>query len=134
MTRFDSAVSPSGIAVDRLNTIFNPLKFKARASVTWDFGRLRSQVTATHVGGYSNTAVTPNQKIKSYTPVDLSFAVNVGEDEKKGLIIGLEVRNLFDTDPPYVNLAPGVNGSGGYDATTTNPIGRTFTVSARKTF
>jgi iron complex outermembrane receptor protein len=134
MTRFDSAVSPAGTPVDRLNTIFNPLKFKARASVTWDFGRLRSQITATHVGGYSNTAVTPNQNIGSYTPVDLSFAVNVGEDETKGLILGLEVRNVFDTDPPYVNLAPGVNGSGGYDATTTNPIGRTFTVSARKTF
>src|SRR5690606_39517260 len=36
MTRFTSAVSPAGVEVDRLNTIFFPLKFKARGSVTWD--------------------------------------------------------------------------------------------------
>jgi iron complex outermembrane receptor protein len=31
-----------------------------------------------------------------------------------------------------VNLAPSVNGSGGYDATAANPVGRLFAISLRK--
>jgi iron complex outermembrane receptor protein len=34
--------------------------------------------------------------------------------------------------PPYVNIAPNQNGSGGYDATAANPIGRMFSFTMRK--
>jgi iron complex outermembrane receptor protein len=44
------------------------------------------------------------------------------------------VRNLFDQKPPYVNIAPSGNGSGGYDATAADPIGRLVAVSVRKSF
>jgi iron complex outermembrane receptor protein len=45
--------------------------------------------------------------------------------------LGAEVRNLFDEDPPYVNIAPSGNGSGGYDATAASPVGRMFAASLR---
>jgi iron complex outermembrane receptor protein len=139
LTRFEAAVSSNGTPIDRRNTIFFPLKFKARTSLTWDMDPVRLQLTATHVGGYDNNAVMPIQQLKSYTPVDLSVQFNIGEDRPAnffagGLTIGLEVRNLFDADPPYVNLAPSVNGSGGYDASAANPIGRLFAASLRKKF
>jgi iron complex outermembrane receptor protein len=138
MTRFSAAVSPAATPVDRLNTIFNPLRFKARGSVTWDIGNVRSQLTLTHVGGYLNNAVKPSQKVASYNPVDLSVAWNIGGENGGGLlsnlVLGAEVRNLFDEKPPYVNIAPGGNGNGGYDATVTNPIGRMFAVSLRKSW
>ncbi|MBK6674160.1 MAG: hypothetical protein IPG49_12110 [Proteobacteria bacterium] len=50
----------------------------------------------------------------------------------EGMDVGIEFRNAFDESPPYVNLAPSVNGSGGYDASTTNPVGRMFAISLRK--
>ena len=50
----------------------------------------------------------------------------------EGMDVGIEIRNAFDESPPYVNLAPSVNGSGGYDASTTNPVGRMFAISLRK--
>jgi iron complex outermembrane receptor protein len=46
--------------------------------------------------------------------------------------VGLEVNNLFDAGPPYVNLAPNANGSGGYDATAASPIGRQYALNLRK--
>ena len=138
LTRFEAAISPNGTPIDRRNTIFFPLKFKARGSVAWDFDPVRLQVTATHVGGYTNNAVTPNQKVASYTPVDLSLAWTVGGPGQGPfggkLTVGFEVRNLFDADPPYVNLTPSGNGSGGYDASASNPIGRMFAASARVKF
>jgi iron complex outermembrane receptor protein len=49
-----------------------------------------------------------------------------------GMTIGFEARNMFDEDPPYVNLAPSGNGSGGYDATASNPIGRVLALTLSK--
>ncbi|MDO6415232.1 TonB-dependent receptor [Sphingomonas sp. BIUV-7] len=139
LTRFEAAISPNGTLIDRKNTIFFPLKFKARGSVTWDYKDVRMQLTATHVGGYTNNAVTPVESVKSYTPIDFSVGWTIDGDGSKRftggkLVVGFEVRNLFDIDPPYVNIAPSGNGSGGYDATAANPVGRMLAVSVRKTW
>ena len=50
------------------------------------------------------------------------------------MTLSFEVRNLFNETPPYVNIAPSGNGSGGYDASAADPIGRLFAVSVRKSF
>lgn len=139
LTTYRSQVAPSAPTVDQLNTIFNPLKFKARGSVVWDRGPLSMRVTLTHVGGYINTGAKPAQNVDSYNPVDLSLSYRIGDPAahgffEKGMTIGLEVRNLLDEDPPYVNIAPSANGSGGYDATVTDPIGRLISVNVRKSF
>lgn len=139
LTKYEVAVTPTAPLVDRRNVIFNPLKFKGRASLMWDHGPFSTRVLVTHVGGYQNNLAVPVQSVKSYTPVDLSFNWRVGDVKDsgffaKGLTVGFEVRNLFDRDPPYVNLAPSGNGSGGYDATASDPVGRLFAVNVRKSF
>ncbi len=131
LTEFKTAQTPNAPIISQLNQIFQPLKFKARASIDWTDGRFNALLRATHVGGYANTAITPTQVVKSYTPFDLILGARVG-DPATAFSVGLEVRNLFDVKPPYVNIAPSVNGSGGYDATTTDPIGRLFAVTVRK--
>lgn len=138
ITDYKVAVSPAADQVDQLNLIFQPLKFKARFVANWDHGPLSLRTMISHVGGYTNNVVTPSEKVDSYTPVDLSLTWRVGETFSgpglEGLELSAEVRNLFDVDPPYVNVAPGPNGSGGYDATAANPIGRQFAVGARVRF
>lgn len=132
------AVTPTAALQDRLNQIFQPLKFKARLSAEWEHGPVSTRLMATHVGGYTNTAIVPNEEVDSYTPVDLSVTWRIGESLGGTLLEGLsltgEVRNVFDVDPPYVNLAPNGNGSGGYDATAASPIGRVFAMGARLRF
>jgi iron complex outermembrane receptor protein len=138
LTEYEVAVAPAAPMVDQLNIIFQPLRFKARASASWDHGPITGRVQATHVGGYENNLVTPAEEVDSFTPVDLAVTWRVGESFGGSLMEGLEligeVRNLFDADPPYVNLAPNGNGSGGYDATAANPIGRQFAIGARVRF
>jgi len=132
------SIAATAPLIDRLDTIFNPLKFKARASVSWDKGDFHSQLALTHVGGYTNNAVTPQQSVPDYNPLDLRVAYTLGKNGTatllKDLTLGFEIRNLFDEQPPYVNLAPSGNGSGGYDATTTNPVGRLYAISLRKSW
>ncbi|MBK8630405.1 MAG: TonB-dependent receptor [Sphingomonadales bacterium] len=139
LTDYRVAVTPAAPLNDQLNTIFNPLKFKARASVTWDHGPFSARLLLTHVGGYRNTAATPVQKVSSFDPIDLSLNWRIGDRNasgffEKGMTMGIEVRNLFDQKPPYVKIAPSGNGSGGYDATASDPLGRVIAVSVRKSF
>ena len=136
LTDYRVAVTPTAPLLDQRNLIFRPLKFKARASVTWLHGPVMARLLATHVGGYTNDVIVPNESVSSYTPVDLSVSYTFGRDGAwspfgREITIGAEVRNLFDEDPPYVNIAPSGNGSGGYDATAASPIGRMFAASLR---
>lgn len=133
LTEYLTQQSPGAPLLDQRNQIFQPLKFKARATVDWEKGPLGVLVRVSHVGGYLNTAVSPNENVSSYTPVDLNLSWKLGW-KTAPLVLGLEVRNLFDAAPPYVNIAPSVNGSGGYDATASDPIGRVIAGSIRARF
>ncbi|MFB0610711.1 TonB-dependent receptor plug domain-containing protein [Aurantiacibacter poecillastricola] len=138
LTDYEVAVAPEAELIDQLNIIFQPLRFKGRLFANWDHGPFSTRVLATHVGGYSNNLITPNEDVDSYTPIDLTFTWRVRDSfddpDAVDLELTAEVRNLFDEDPPYVNLAPSGNGSGGYDATAASPIGRLFAVGARVRF
>jgi iron complex outermembrane recepter protein len=133
---YEVAVTTLAPPVDKLNKIFNPLKFKGRATVDWNLQPFRARLAVTHVGSYTNDAITPNEGVSSYTPVDLAVYWDFGKSGSNSflgsaLTLGLEMNNVLDTDPPYVNLAPNGNGSGGYDATAANPIGRQYALSVR---
>jgi len=132
------AYTPGGDAVDQRNQIFNPMKMKTRGSVIWDHGPFTTRLQASYVNSYTNTLVNPNQSVDSYMLVDLAATWQLGDvftnDFTDDLSLTAEVRNVFDEDPPYVNVAPASNGSGGYDATNSNPIGRLLSVSIRSKF
>ena len=136
LTDYRVAVTPTAPLLDQRNLIFRPLKFKARAIASWERGPMTARIMATHVGGYTNDAIVPNEKVSSYTPIDLFLGYTVGGEAGRDpfgaeATLGFEVRNLFNTDPPYVNIAPSGNGSGGYDATAANPVGRMIGFSVR---
>jgi iron complex outermembrane receptor protein len=139
LTNYEVAITPTAPLLDQRNLIFRPLKFKARASVTWIHGAFTSRILATHVGGYTNDAIVPNEPVDSFTPVDLFISYTFGQDGSWSpfgtqITLGGEVRNIFDQGPPYVNIAPSGNGSGGYDATVASPLGRVFAASMRVKF
>ncbi|MEO6389370.1 MAG: TonB-dependent receptor [Croceibacterium sp.] len=139
LTKYEVAATPSAPKVDRLNVIFNPLRFKSRVALAWDHAPFNVRATWSHVGTYTNNVPTIAQKVGSFNPVDLALTFNIGDPGasgffEKGITATFEVRNLFDEQPPYVNITPSGNGSGGYDATAADPIGRLFAVSVRKSF
>jgi iron complex outermembrane receptor protein len=132
------SITPTGTLLDKDNQIFNPLGLRARASLSWYRNRYSARVLVNHIGSYDNTLASPTQSVDAFTPVDLNFWVELGDADGTGLadgwVLGAEIRNVFDEDPPYVNVAPSGNGSGGYDATAANPVGQLFGVNVRKSF
>lgn len=136
LTDYRYAVAPGAPMVDSLNNIFQPLEFKARGTMTWRKDAFMASLRATYINGYTNNTVKPSQEVDSYTLVDFNGSVDVDKFfpnllNAKNITLGVEVRNVFDQDPPYVNIKPNANGGGGYDPTLTNPIGRAFAISLR---
>ena len=141
ITKYDVALSGGAEPTSRLNTIFNPLKFKGRAFLNWQKDNVLARVGINHIGGYDNNTLSGGavQKVDSYNTVDAGITLFVGDRHPANFFEGgysfrFDIQNLFDVDPPYVNFAPTVNGSGGYDASASNPIGREFSVTVSKNF
>lgn len=131
-------ITPDSPVIDQVNNIDYPLKWRARGTVGWTKGGFDASAVVAWQNGYNNTYVAPAEHIKSYTTVDLRFAYDLeqtGIAGTEGVKIGLDVQNLFDRDPPFVDLAPTSNGGGGgFDPQTTNAIGRMISLSLSKTF
>jgi iron complex outermembrane receptor protein len=89
-------------------------------------GAFDSLLTLNHVGSYRQTGVTPVRDIASYRTLDLHTGYKLSEGN--GFSVSLDVQNLLDKAPPFVNL------SGGYDPQSASPILRMVTFGLRKTW
>ena len=132
-TTYDGAITPVADQLDQLNTIYNPLEFKARGNVTWRRAGLTGALFVNHLGSYDNNLVNPMEKVDSKTTFDLHLSYSFpGEGFTDGLSVGLDAVNLLDEEPPFVNIAQSPNGGGGFDPTLNNPVGRILGLSLRK--
>jgi iron complex outermembrane receptor protein len=122
-------VSPLAPVRNGLNTITNPLRFRARAGADWELGGLNANIWVNYSNSYKNTTVTPVQTIRSWTTVDAHMGYDFGDHGPlSGLSLSVDVSNLFDARPPYANVLAG------YDAQEANAFGRVVTLGVRAKF
>ncbi len=126
-TRFDVETVKGAGYKSQLNTIYNPVRFRGRASVGWQLGGASADVFLNYVNGYTNTLTTPETQIASYTTVDLRLGYEVPVFGGP-LSFSVEVNNAFDRDPNFANI------DGGVDLTTASPLGRTVALTVTKKF
>jgi iron complex outermembrane receptor protein len=131
-TDYDVAITPAADRVDQLNTIYNPLEFKARADLSWRRGGFTGGMFVTYYGAYDNNLANPVQTVDSKTTIDLNLAYTFKSGFAEDLTIGIDALNLLDEDPPFVNIAQSPNGGGGFDPTLNHPVGRIIGLSLRK--
>lgn len=137
-TKYQTALTPASPMVSQLNTIYNPLKFKARATGTWSHGAWQTHLAFNHAGAYDNTLSNPVQRVRAHTTVDARVAVALGELSSASLLqdttLSLGASNLFNRKPPFVNVAQSTNGGGGFDPTMASPLGRVISLGLDKRF
>lgn len=119
--------------VNQVNTIFNPLRFKARASAGWDGGPWSATAFVNYANSYQDTNVVPFQPIGSWTTVDLNvgYDLSAQNDVLKNVNLNLNITNIFDALPPSVASFPSYNVFG-FDPTNASPIGRFISLSLTK--
>ncbi len=120
-------VTNAGIAIDALGKLnrANPgapnQRFRAVAGLSWSRERLQVNALVRHVGGYQDDG---GGSINSFTTLDANIRFSLGGLMGAGeTSITLGAVNLFDADPPYVDIA------GSYDPRSADPRGRRLFVS-----
>lgn len=118
-----------GQIVSRLGTYGFPQKFRGRAMVGWTRGPISAQATVNHLSGYTNLTSALVQDVSSYTTLDLDLGYTFGEESGgvlSGVRLGVNARNLFDRDPPFVDAGMG------YDPSAASALGRIVSFSISK--
>lgn len=127
-TDFETVQAVGAEPVDVLNTIDFPPKTRMRADVRWRLGEWRASSRINYLGSYVNNLVTPFQDVDDYLTLDLhvEYAFDRIGAVYDGLTIALDIENVFDEDPPFVDQI------GGFDPQAASAIGRMFSLSLRK--
>src|SRR3546814_21048210 len=90
-------------------------------------------IAVNHVASYRNLGVTPAERVKTWTTVDLQLGLRIGDPsaakDGRSFRLAFSVNNLFDKDPPYAQFrSTGV--TIGYDPEKASAIGRSFSPPA----
>lgn len=120
-----------GALLDFLDTKSNPISLRGRASLGWSNGPYSAQLALNHTGDYVNPY--KSQKVSAWDTIDLHLAYRVSSsiDALDGLLVTVDVENLFDKDPPFVNND---KASIGYDPEMASPRGRVTGLTLRKSW
>ena len=124
------------MGVETLNNVANPVDLKMRNSVSWSRDNISASVFVDYVDSYEDTrqgTVGFGDEIGSWTTVD--FTVQYSTEDRLGsllddLALSVNIRNLFDRDPPFVVQSVGIN----MDPTNANAIGRFISFDITKSW
>jgi len=130
LMHYKVAVTKVAPELEQRGNINYPVDFRFQASAGWARDGLSAEVTANYVNGYSNNLLTPNENIGSWTTFDLHLGYDFQSDSKvlHGLGISIDASNLFDKNPPFVNI------QGGYDPGEASALGRLVAFTVTKKF
>jgi outer membrane receptor protein involved in Fe transport len=119
----------NGGLLDYLDTMSNPISLRGRFSAGWTRGSFSAQVAVNHTGGYLNPY--KNQQVSSWNTVDLHLGYRLASSHRAldGLLVTVDIENLFDADPPFVNNQ---DIAIGYDPEMASPRGRVTGLTLRK--
>ena len=114
-------------------TIFNPARFKARASVGWTDGASAAVVYINHIAGITDNRTEPYTQLSQQTTFDISLRYKLPTTlgTLSGTTLALNAQNLFNKRPPYAAPSGGYAYYASYDSTNFSAIGRfvSFTIS-----
>jgi iron complex outermembrane receptor protein len=140
-TLFKESLGSAGQEYDVSNTTgansFPTVGLQMRGNVGWALDAFSAQLFANYTGSYRNwgspkNPITTDPVTHNPTgggdPVkaNVTFDVNLAYDFNDGYLgndqVSLNIRNIFDRDPPFYNSA------NGYDTNVGSPLGRVITL------
>ena len=135
MMAYEVRPTETATIVDQVNTAYRPPEFKLRADANWSLGGFTVFGALNYVGEYQS--VPDNDAavdIDSWLTLDAAISYELGEgrgDMFDGVRFGLNVRNLFDEEPPFFEQpSDGLN----FDSVNADPFERVLTFTVAKQF
>lgn len=122
---FEQSFSDTAPSVDLVDTASNPIDLRLRGMIGWRRENLSTSLAINYADDYHDPAF--DRSVSSWTTVDVSLAYQF---EGPGVEARLNVRNLFNEDPPFLNNPIGV----GYDPENADAMGRFISLQLTKTW
>ncbi|HWT44172.1 MAG TPA: TonB-dependent receptor [Sphingopyxis sp.] len=125
----DNRLVAAAAANNVVGTLGNPVKLRLRGYAGFALGSFDGGIGVHHVGAYRNRTVTPEERVKSFTTVDMQLGARIGDPGGRALRLALSINNIFDSDPPYARFQA-IGSAVGYDPEQASPVGRTLALQA----
>jgi outer membrane receptor protein involved in Fe transport len=132
--RFDDKLTTASPWIRRLNTPFNPVRWRARAGLSWGHGPVSLVSFVNYTGSYRDNRTLTVRPVHSFTTMDAGVAVDGSATRLawlKRLRLALNVQNLFDAKPPLLLPDPGSSAGIGYDPVNASGRGRVLSLQLR---
>jgi len=114
--------TPTSPNIEFVDTIDNPVDFRARGSVTISQAGSAATVTVNYTDSFENNQSAFRRKVQSFTTVDVNLSVafdrNLHIDAEGPLKLNVSATNLFGTDPPFADTDLG------FAPSAADPLGR----------
>lgn len=129
---FKEAVTSSASFFERVDIMDRPVDWRMRNSLNWSYKGFSVTAFVNYTDNYTNELIQPAQSISAHVTTDLSLAYGFVTDRKDDLLRGLGLRlnviNLTDKAPPFVNNPRGF----GFDPEQSDPRGRFLSFEVTK--
>jgi iron complex outermembrane receptor protein len=129
---FDNQFIATAPVTSILNTAYNPIDLRFRARVLVNYGALSGGMYVNFTNDYTDTNITPNGHVASWTTADAvaTYTFGAAGGPLGGVSVSLSVINLTDRAPPYVANPYGYPLN--YDGNNANALGRFFSLRLQK--
>jgi outer membrane receptor for ferrienterochelin and colicin len=123
-----------------LDTIYNPLSFKARGTIAWSTRAATMLLAGSYTPPYvDNLSSNPSYRVKPFWKFDASLQLNLGSITKtpimQDMVLTLSVENVFNADPPRIGpLSSRDMSNYAYDSVNGDPVGRRVGLMLRKSW
>lgn len=127
---FEQAQRSASPLIELIDTATNPLRFRARGSVSWSRNQLGSTVSVNYMDSYVDSVSTMSRPIDSWTTVDVQLTYRWPVESRllNGTLLSLSISNVFDKEPPFFNNPIGI----GFDPTKGDLRGRFAALMVQK--
>jgi outer membrane receptor protein involved in Fe transport len=129
--KFSKAQFGNSQPLDLLNSTENPIDLRLRGTLGWRYGGFGVTSFLNYTDGYKDKVSAPTRNVDSWTTVDIQLSYDphrANTQFSENMSISLNVQNLFDRDPPFVNNPAGI----GYDMANADLLGRFASLRIRK--
>lgn len=126
MFEFTKRARREADVVSLLNTTFYPADFRFRAGLQAVRGAAGGTIFVNYVDNYRSYETGVEAAVEAWTTVDAGLTYEGGRTSSNpildGLTFSLQVRNLFNANPPFVDLGYGLGVN--FDGVNANALGR----------
>ena len=126
---FSRSDLPGGPLQNLLSTANQPIDLRWRGSASWDYRGLGIVGVLNYTDSYRQFITDTKRTIPSWTTLDLGLTFELGDSTAgSGTLLRLNVENVFNRAPPFVNnAAAGI----GYDQENGDLLGRLLSISVK---